>query len=111
MAVTAAQIEQALKDITSLNPTQLVETIKNPADLANTLGVVTECLQVLSIFFPQVAGIEDVISLIAEFVPEIEVGVVFLEAVFPAIKDIHISPDLNPQADAQLHVARDLPIK
>lgn len=101
-AVTAAQIEKALKDITALKPGAVVELIKNPKDLQNTLGVALDILTVASVFFPQITVIEDVIEALVVFLPVIEAGAV--------VFDIHApTPDPDPMHDAQLtHGGGDL---
>lgn len=74
MTISATEIEQALKDLTALKPGDVAEAIKNPADLQNTLGIVLKILTVASIFIPQVAVAEDIIEVLADFIPLIEAG-------------------------------------
>ena len=101
-AVTAAQIEKALKDITALTPGQVVTAIKTPQDLQNTLAVLLEIAEVASVFFPQITGIIDVVELVEESLPVIEAGMVVFNLHAP-------TPDQNPEVDAQLsHGGGDL---
>lgn len=101
-AVTAAQIEKALKDITALKPGAVVEAIKNPKDLQNTLAVLIEIAEVASVFFPQIAGILEIVELADEFLPLIEAGAVVFNLHMP-------TSDPDPEHDAQLtHGGGDL---
>jgi hypothetical protein len=100
--VTATQIEAALKDITAIKQGQVVEAIKNPKDLQNTLGVLLEIATVASVFFPQITAILDIIKLGEDFIPLLEAGAVVFHLHLP-------TPDLDPMHDAQLtHGGGDL---
>ena len=101
-AVTAAQIEKALKDITALQPGQVVTAIKNPKDLQNTLAVLLDIAEVASVFFPQITVIVDIVEAVEVFLPVLEAGAVVFNLHMP-------TPDLDPIHDAQLsHGGGDL---
>jgi hypothetical protein len=103
VSLSPADIQVATAAILNITPSNVTEVINNPTDLQNDLTIAVDILKVASIFFPPASGILEIVSAIETFLPQIEEGVVFLEAVFPLVKDIHITPDLDPEVDAQTH--------
>lgn len=88
MNITAGQLTQTAKALSAIDWTQIASL--NLADLSSDAVLAEDALSVVAVFWPPAALLAEAIAI-----------AVVLEPLLAA-SGVHISPDLNPEVDAQL---------